>query len=85
MPLCDQTIENFAELFHHYHNALATDFGCDEGAQVDWKELTSNERRRAIAAVRLAVLELQNEVTHNMQNIFTRWPSGGTEGRDCGC
>lgn len=85
MPLCDQTTENFAELFYHYHNALAPDFGCDECTQVDWKELTSNERRRAIAAARLAVLELQSEAAGNMQNIFTTWPSGGTEGRDCGC
>jgi hypothetical protein len=84
MSTDEKTIEGFAELFHHYHNALAPDFGCGIADDVEWHELSANERRRYVAAVRLALLNVQAPSSGNQPNIFTRWPVG-TEGRDCGC
>ena len=85
MSIDEKTIEGFAERFHHYHNALAPDFGLGTAQESEWDELTTNERKRLVAAARLAVLEMQSGSTGDSMNIFTSWPSGGTEGRDCGC
>jgi hypothetical protein len=59
MSIQDVPAEQFAELFHHYHQALAPDFGCPgtPGAEA-WEEIPQQERSRLIAAARLAVLEL---------------------------
>jgi hypothetical protein len=85
MSVDEKAIEGFAELFHHYHGALAPDFGCGIAEDVEWHELSNNERRRFVAAMRLALLEVQAPSVGNQPNIFTTWPSGGTEGRECGC
>jgi hypothetical protein len=85
MSVDEKSIENFAELFHHYHSALAPDFGCGTSAEVEWDKLASGERKRLVAATRLALTELQSHAGGGSGNIFTRWPEGGTEGRDCGC
>ncbi len=85
MSTDEKTIEGFAELFHHYHNALAPDFGCGIADEVEWSGLSTNERKRFVAAVRLALIEVQAPSNGNIPNIFTSWPAGGTEGRDCGC
>jgi hypothetical protein len=85
MSTDEKTIEGFAELFHHYHSVLAPDFGCGITEDVEWNELSNNERRRFVAAVRLALLEVRPRSEGNQPNIFTAWPNGGTEGRDCGC
>lgn len=85
MSVDEKTIEGFAELLHHYHNALAPDFGCGNAQQAEWNDLASNERKRLVAAARLAMLEMASSPDGNQPNIFTTWPSGGTEGRDCGC
>ena len=85
MSVDEKALESFAALFHHYHSALAPDFGCSAESEVEWKELTSNERKCAVAAARLAVIEMQSEPTGKVPNIFTSWPLNGTEGRDCGC
>ncbi len=48
--------EQLAELFHHYHEALARE-SADE-ALTAWKEMPPREKNRLIAAARLALLEL---------------------------
>jgi hypothetical protein len=80
-----KTIEGFAELFHHYHSALAPDFGCRSAEDLEWTDLSSNERKRFVAAIRLALLEVQSSPSGNQSNIFTSWPTDGSEGRECGC
>jgi hypothetical protein len=51
--------EQLAELFHHYHQALAPDFGCaSKSGSEAWEEVPQQEKSRLIAAARLALLEL---------------------------
>jgi hypothetical protein len=56
--LQDVNAEQLAKLFHHYHAALAHD--CDEQTEAtpSWDRTSQNERKRMIAAARLALLEL---------------------------
>ncbi len=52
--------EQLARLFHHYHQALAHD--CDsqerENNPACWDTTPDSERKRMVAAARLALLEL---------------------------
>jgi hypothetical protein len=51
--------ERLAELFHHYQQALAPDFGCiDDEPQTPWSNIPQAERSRLIAAARLALLDI---------------------------
>jgi|NGEPerStandDraft_6_1074524.scaffolds.fasta_scaffold26904_4 hypothetical protein len=85
MTIHDKAVETFAESFYRFHGALAPDFGCGSADDSEWSELTSNERRRLVAAARLAFLELQSEpVGSGGGELFRDWSSGGTEGRECG-
>ncbi|PSH03060.1 MAG: hypothetical protein CXZ00_14270 [Acidobacteria bacterium] len=53
--------EQFAELFHHYHEALAPDFEATGNSHtVAWRDLPRSERSCMIAAVRLALLDLHS-------------------------
>lgn len=56
--------EQLAELFHHYHQALAPDFGC--ASDEAWDAMPPQEKSRLIAAARLALLEL--EATGHQKN-----------------
>ncbi len=59
MSIQDVSAEQFAELFHHYHEALAPDFNCNsEQRDESWHGIPDNQRRRLIAAVRLALLDV---------------------------
>jgi hypothetical protein len=59
MSIQEVSPEQFARLFHHYHEALAADFGFANGSHPDsWSEVPVGERRRMVAAARLALLEL---------------------------
>jgi len=52
--------ERLAELFHHYHEALAPEAsGKGSEGRATWKEVSQQERSRLVAAARLALLELQ--------------------------
>lgn len=54
----DISAEQLAKLFHHYHEALAH---CDEhsnGELPSWEQTSLQERKRMVAAARLALLEL---------------------------
>ena len=53
--------EQLAELFHHYHQALGPDFGCASKADAEaWEQIPDQEKSRLVAAVRLALLELDS-------------------------
>jgi hypothetical protein len=59
MSIQEVSPEQFAKLFHHYHEVLAADFGRADGSHPDsWSEVPAGERRRMVAAARLALLEL---------------------------
>jgi hypothetical protein len=59
MSIQEVSPEQFAKLFHHYHEALARDFGCANRSYPDsWSEVPLGERRRMVTAARLALLEL---------------------------
>jgi hypothetical protein len=59
MSLQEVLPEQLAELFHHYHQALAPDFTCDKHADPEsWDQVPAPEKSRMIAAARLALLEL---------------------------
>lgn len=76
-------IENFAESFHHYYSALAPDFDCAGNGESDWHMLPPNERRRFVAATRLALLEAESfpDPSEGTEHARAR----GAEGRECGC
>ena len=53
--------EELAKLFHHYQGALAHDFDCqNEEVSSTWNRTPPQERKRLVAAARLALLELAN-------------------------
>jgi hypothetical protein len=53
--------ERLAELFHHYHEALAPEIsGKGSEGRAQWKEVPQKEKSRLVAAARLALLELES-------------------------
>ena len=59
MSIQEVSAEELAELFHHYHQALAPDFGCASDSHAEpWEQVPQQERSRLVAAARLALLEL---------------------------
>lgn len=53
--------ERFAELFHHYHQALTPEIsGKGSEGHGSWKEVSPQVRSRLVAAARLALLELES-------------------------
>jgi hypothetical protein len=61
MSIQELSVEQFAQLFHHYYDALAPDFtGANPSHAASWSELPAEERHHMTAAVRLALLELSS-------------------------
>jgi hypothetical protein len=59
MSILEVSADEFAELFHHYHQALGPDFGCASRPNAeDWEQMPPQERSRLVAAARLTLLEL---------------------------
>ena len=59
MSIQEVSAEQLAQLFHHYHQALAPDFGGDTEATAEtWGDVSQPERNRMVAAARLAILEV---------------------------
>ena len=56
----DVSAEELARLLHHYRGALAHDFDCHNGEEAtsSWDRTSAGERKLAVAAARLALLEL---------------------------
>jgi hypothetical protein len=59
MPIEELSPEQFAEVFFHYHRALAADFGSSEREPQYWNELPQQERNRLVAAARLTLHEIE--------------------------
>lgn len=59
MSIQDVSAEQLAKLFHHYQEALAQDSdGHGIKRESSWDRTPQNERKRMVAAARLALLEL---------------------------
>jgi hypothetical protein len=59
MSIQEVSAEQLAQLFHHYHQALAPDFGCaPDSTSEAWGKVSQPERNRMVAAARLALLEM---------------------------
>jgi len=54
----DVDAEQLARLYYHYHEALAQDSEKANDKSSSWESTPQPERRRMIAAARLALLEL---------------------------
>jgi hypothetical protein len=61
MSIQEVSAERFAQLFHHYHQALADDSGSSSTprAKDAWESVPAPEKGRLIAAARLALLEVE--------------------------
>ena len=74
MSVQEVSAEQFAKLFHHYHEALAPDFGCANGSHSDsWSEVPAGERSRMVTAARLALLELASGANTDEENSRRRY------------
>jgi hypothetical protein len=78
-------VEGFAELFHHYYTALASDFDCRGEEGPGWGELSPNERKRLVAATRLALMEAGSAAAPPDEQADAIRQNTGSEGRECGC
>jgi hypothetical protein len=61
MSIQEVSPERFAQLFHHYHQALSSeaDHPCSRRTKDEWERLPASEKSRLIAAARLALLEVE--------------------------
>jgi hypothetical protein len=59
MSIQEVSAEQLAKLFHHYHQALAPNFGSgDKQTPAEWNEVPQQEKSRMVVAARLALLEI---------------------------
>jgi len=74
MSIQEVTPEQLAELFHHYHQALAPDFGGTSSSIPEaWERVPQQERNRLVAAARLALLELTSTpADHDRKPYFAK-------------
>jgi hypothetical protein len=75
MSIQEVSPEQLAELFHHYHQALASDFGCVDSANAEvWERVPQREKSRLVAAARLALLELSatDKERENSRRYFAK-------------
>ena len=69
MSIQEVSAEQLAELFHHYHQALAPDFGASASRDSEtWSDVPQQEKSRMVAAARLALLELHARVDSNLHS-----------------
>lgn len=78
--------ERLAKLLHHYSEALAPDFGLEPSTSPEWVNLPAEERKRMVAATRLALLDLRSAPAQRSSSdmAFAEF-RGGSEGKECGC
>jgi hypothetical protein len=59
MSIKEISAEQLAQLFHLYHEALAGDHsGLGNDSHPAWTDVSAPERKRTVAAMRLALLDL---------------------------
>jgi len=61
--------EQLAELFHHYHHALASDFETERTGSADWEHVPKHEKVLLVAAAKLALEDL----AANEQDVSRRF------------
>ena len=61
MSIQEVSAERFAQLFHHYHQALADESGNTAHARTcdAWADVPPPEKSRMVAAARLVLLEVE--------------------------
>jgi len=61
MSIQEVSAERFAQLFHHYHQALADDSGRSSNIRTKdaWENVPPSEKSRLVAAARFALLEVE--------------------------
>ncbi len=61
MSIQEVSAERFAQLFHHYHQALTSDSGSPSTLRTKdaWEKVPPSEKNKLIAAARLALLEVE--------------------------
>jgi len=70
MSIQEVSAEQFAQLFHHYHQALTNESGSTHEV---WTDLEPAERTRMVAAARLALLETEQVHTARpARNYFAK-------------
>jgi len=76
MSIEEVSVERFAQLFHHYHEALSDESGnathlrtCDA-----WANVPPAEKNRLIAAARLALLEVEVVPTERQSRRYFAKP-----------
>jgi hypothetical protein len=75
MSVQEISAEQLAELFHHYHQALAPDFHSRAlQARQPWNDVPQDEKNSMVAAARLALLELDSleEERQDSKRYFAR-------------
>ena len=61
MSIQEVSAEQLAELLHHYHQALGPDFSGESKPDAEaWEQVPQPEKKRLVAAARLALLELRS-------------------------
>lgn len=62
MSIEEISAERFAQLFHHYHQALMADGNASSDPQAEsWNQVPQQEKRRLVSAARLTLLELSTQ------------------------
>jgi hypothetical protein len=74
MSIQDVSPEKLGELFHHYHQILAPDFGgaTNSAAPQAWDELPREEKCLIVAAARLALLEIASLPTEDSRRYYAK-------------
>jgi hypothetical protein len=74
MSINEVSAEELAELFHHYHQALGPDVSDTTEATLEsWEQMSQQEKKRMVAAVRLAILEMASTaMERNSQRYFAK-------------
>jgi hypothetical protein len=61
MSIQEVSAEQLAELLHHYQQALGSDFDGESKPDGEaWEQISQPEKKRLVAAARLALLELKS-------------------------
>jgi hypothetical protein len=74
MSIQEVSPEKLGELFHHYHQILAPDFGgaINSAAPEAWDELPQAEKRLIVAAARMALLEIASLPTEDSRRYYAK-------------
>jgi hypothetical protein len=72
MSIEEVRAERFAQLFHHYHQALMTDDNGSSNPRTEsWDQVPQQERRRLVSAARQTLLELSaNDSKQGSRDYF---------------